>query len=219
MGIVRRKIYRDGSRRIVGGVCSGLGFYLSIDSVFVRLVVFLCVFFFGITIPLYVLLWAIIPKARTQIERAEMKGEKLYYGDGKARENKTKPRSRKNNIVSEINSLNSSIVNKIGMFLILFFCCICLFIIFSFSFSFPFVIDVFRNVDFLVRLRYSLTGILVGEKAFSVDVISLFGMYCIPFILGLIHALNQLEKLETKIATFKCLSIAWLLCLVLNNLI
>ena len=31
--------------------------------------------------------------------------------------------------------------------------------------------------------------------------------------------LNQLEKLETKIATFKCLSIAWLLCLVLNNLI
>ena len=219
MSSVKQKIYRDDSRGILGGVCSGLSFYLSIDKVFLRLGFFFCVFFFGITIPLYIILWAIIPKARTKIERAEMTGEQLNHDAGKGKENIKKPYSRKGATVSEINLSNLSRVNKISMFLLLFFCCLSLFIILSFSFSFPFVIDVFRDVDLMARLKYSIMGILVGEKAFSADSISILGTYCIPFVAGFIFALKQLEKLEIQMAIFKYLGIAWLVCLVLNYLL
>ena len=83
----------------------------------------------------------------------------------------------------------------------------------------PFVIDVFRDVNLLVRLKYSLIGILVGEKAFSADSISILGTYCIPFIAGLIFTLKQLKKLEIQMAVFKYLGITWLVCLVLNYLL
>lgn len=219
MSSVKQKIYRDDSRRILGGVCSGLSFYLSIDKVFLRLAFFFCIFFFGITIPLYIILWAIIPKARTSIERAEMTGEQLGHEVGKGKDNIKKSYSRKSATVSEINSLDLSRVNKLSMLLLLFFCSLSLFVILSFSFSFPFVIDVFRDVDLLVRLKYSLTGILVGEKAFSLDSISILGTHCIPFVAGLVFALKQLKKIEIQIAIFKYLGIAWLFCLVLNYLL
>lgn len=71
---MKRGIYRDSKKRIIGGVCSGLGYYIGIDRVLLRLIFIFSIFFFGLTIPLYLILWAIIPKARTEEELAEMKG-------------------------------------------------------------------------------------------------------------------------------------------------
>ncbi len=219
MGLVKKTIYRDPSRRILGGVCSGLSFYFSVDKVFLRLAFFFCSFFFGVTIPLYVILWAIIPKARTKIEREEMMGEEIHCKTNKRTENIKKHPSQKHTTVAKSNSLDVSAFNKIFMFLILMFCSICLFLIFSFSFSLPFVIDLFRDVDFLDKLKYSLTGILTEEKAFSMHSISTLGKYCIPFTAGLIFALKQLNKIKIEVTTFNYLGIAWIVFLVLNYLL
>ena len=219
MGLAKKTIYRDPSRRILGGVCSGLSFYFSVDKVFLRLAFFFCSFFFGITIPLYVILWAIIPKARTKTEREEMMGEEIDYKTNKRAENIKKEPSEKHTTFSKSNSLDVRTVNKIFMLLILMFCSIGLFLIFSFSFSLPLVIDLFRDVDFLDKLKYSLTGILTEEKAFSIHSITTLGKYCIPFIAGLIFALKQLNKIKIQGIMFSYLAIAWIVFLVLNYLL
>jgi len=50
------------SRKILGGVCAGIGNWLNIDPVFVRILFIIAAFFFrGLIIPVYIILWIVIP--------------------------------------------------------------------------------------------------------------------------------------------------------------
>ncbi len=69
-----RKLYRDSENNILGGVCSGIGHYLGLDPVWVRLF-FLLLFFVGVSILVYIVLWVIIPEAKTTAQKLEMQGE------------------------------------------------------------------------------------------------------------------------------------------------
>lgn len=73
---VRRRLYRDGDNRVLGGVCSGLGAYFNIDLVILR-VIFVVAFFagFGASLLLYIILWIVVPKAKTTAQRLEMRGK------------------------------------------------------------------------------------------------------------------------------------------------
>ncbi|HET6556351.1 MAG TPA: PspC domain-containing protein [Prolixibacteraceae bacterium] len=73
---VRRRLYRDGDSRVLGGVCSGLGAYFNIDVVILR-VIFVLLFFLGVgtSLLLYIILWIVVPKAKTTAQRLEMKGK------------------------------------------------------------------------------------------------------------------------------------------------
>jgi len=70
-----RKVYRDGDKRILGGVCAGLGHYLNVDVVWIRIIFVLLFFLYGLSTLVYFILWIIIPKARTVADVLEMKGE------------------------------------------------------------------------------------------------------------------------------------------------
>ena len=56
------KLYRSRSDRMVGGVCGGLGAYLNIDPVFIRLLFILLLFGSDFGFILYLLLWIVIPE-------------------------------------------------------------------------------------------------------------------------------------------------------------
>ncbi len=58
----RRRLYRDSSDRIVGGVCSGIANYLNVDPAIVR-ILFAIVSFggFGLGFLIYILLWMVLP--------------------------------------------------------------------------------------------------------------------------------------------------------------
>ncbi len=72
-----KRLYRDEENARIGGVCAGISNYLGIDVVIVR-AIFLIVFIFGgFGLPLYIILWIIIPKAKTTIERLRMKGRPI----------------------------------------------------------------------------------------------------------------------------------------------
>ncbi len=81
-----KKLYRDIDHRTIGGVCSGLAHYTGIDTIWVRLI-FLVLFLPFLFIPLitfkvpvliiYIILWIIMPAARTTSEKLEMQGEKI----------------------------------------------------------------------------------------------------------------------------------------------
>lgn len=71
-----KKLYRDTERGMLGGVCTGLSYYLGIDKVWLRIffVIFVCISF-GTGLIAYIVLWAVTPAAVTTLEKLEMTGE------------------------------------------------------------------------------------------------------------------------------------------------
>lgn len=89
---ISRRLYRNGERAKLGGVCAGLGTYFDIDPVWIRIGIFvplllvillhnsLGTFFaqlFGVFVLLYIILWFAIPMAKTARQKLEMTGEKI----------------------------------------------------------------------------------------------------------------------------------------------
>lgn len=70
-----RKLFRDGEKRVLGGVLSGLANYFNIDVVWIRILFIILFFVYGMSIIIYPILWIIIPKAKTVSDILEMKGE------------------------------------------------------------------------------------------------------------------------------------------------
>ncbi len=70
-----KTMYRDTENAKIGGVGSGLSAYFGIDPVFVRILLLASFFISGPII--YIILWIIIPEAKTTAQKLEMKGEKI----------------------------------------------------------------------------------------------------------------------------------------------
>jgi phage shock protein PspC (stress-responsive transcriptional regulator) len=73
----RKRIFRDPDDKVLGGVCSGVGSYFNFDPIWIRLAFAVSFFFFGSGLLFYIILWLVIPKARTTAEKLEMRGEKV----------------------------------------------------------------------------------------------------------------------------------------------
>ncbi|MDA2922873.1 PspC domain-containing protein [Patescibacteria group bacterium AH-259-L07] len=77
-----KKLYRSRKNRIIAGVCGGLGEYLSVDPIVVRIVFVLLLFFDGLGLILYLVLLVVVPlKPGADIEvNREEKVEELLHG-------------------------------------------------------------------------------------------------------------------------------------------
>ncbi len=98
-----KRIFRHPDNKVLGGVCSGLGYYFGFDPLWLR-IAFAVVFFagFGSGLLVYILLWIIIPKATTTSEKLEMKGESVNVSNiGKAIEEEMEDLKKKVNEFSE----------------------------------------------------------------------------------------------------------------------
>ena len=101
----KKKLFRDPDYKILGGVCSGLSYYLGIDRTWIRLglicLPFLDVFFFGLSTSsvflLYIILWIIVPEARTTSEKLQMRGEPVNVDSIKEFFKIKKKRTKKKN--------------------------------------------------------------------------------------------------------------------------
>lgn len=71
----QRKLMRDPDDKVFGGVCSGLGHYFGIESRWIRLILVLLFIFGGAGVLLYIILWIVMPLARTRADRMAMRGE------------------------------------------------------------------------------------------------------------------------------------------------
>ncbi|QNF34863.1 DUF2807 domain-containing protein [Adhaeribacter swui] len=69
-----RKLFRDPLDKKLGGVCSGLGLYFGMDVGIVRLLFLLSVLFGGLGVPIYIVLWLVVPLATTITDRVQMQG-------------------------------------------------------------------------------------------------------------------------------------------------
>lgn len=74
-----RRLYRDMQDSILGGVCSGLNHYFGMtDPLLLRIIMVLLFFFTRFSVGLiYIILWILVPEARTPEERLRMRGEEV----------------------------------------------------------------------------------------------------------------------------------------------
>ncbi|MBZ0180359.1 MAG: PspC domain-containing protein [Melioribacteraceae bacterium] len=61
----KERLYRAKNRRVFGGVAAGLGEYLDIDPVLVRIIFIILAIINGMGIILYIVLWIVIPDIGT----------------------------------------------------------------------------------------------------------------------------------------------------------
>ena len=70
-----KKLFRDPDDKVLGGVCGGIAAYFGVDATIVRLVFVVAIFFGGVSIIVYPILWIITPLAVTLTDKMQMKGE------------------------------------------------------------------------------------------------------------------------------------------------
>ena len=71
-----KKLFRDTDHAYIGGVSSGLGHYLGIAPIWLRLAwVLLTIFSTGAFILIYIALWIFVPEAKTTADKLAMRGE------------------------------------------------------------------------------------------------------------------------------------------------
>lgn len=72
-----KRLFRNPDDKILGGVASGISVYFGIDDpIWVR-IAFALLFFSGFGVVAYLVLWAIMPEAKTAADRLAMKGEPI----------------------------------------------------------------------------------------------------------------------------------------------
>ncbi|MCF6295114.1 MAG: PspC domain-containing protein [Flavobacteriaceae bacterium] len=70
-----RKLFRDTDNAYIGGVSSGLGHYFDVDPLWIRLAWVLLFVFGGAGFLIYILLWILMPTAKTTAEKLSMSGK------------------------------------------------------------------------------------------------------------------------------------------------
>jgi phage shock protein PspC (stress-responsive transcriptional regulator) len=122
IGSRRKKLYRDNDEKYIAGVCSGIGNYLGINAWIPRVLFLLPLLsfasrnrwgnwgdygdfnFFSFSpgaLFIYIILWLVLPEAKTTAEKLEMKGEKVDMN------------SIKNSVVEEMKGVQER-VQKFG---------------------------------------------------------------------------------------------------------
>lgn len=126
-----RHLFRDLENASIAGVCAGIANYFNIDVIIIRAIFLIMFFFGGFGFPLYVILWIVVPKAKSTIEKLRMRGKPITVDSVKeeveaaAKRFETETKSFANRIRREdhlshrFSSLGRIIAAVVGVFLII----------------------------------------------------------------------------------------------------
>jgi phage shock protein PspC (stress-responsive transcriptional regulator) len=123
----RRRLYRNQDDSIISGVCGGIGAYLNMDPVWIRIIFILFSFGFGIGFFVYVALWIALPKAITDIQKRELYGDyynySSYRSDASLKTNTefSPDYLQREDSVSRVGGAFNEVFRAIGKFFFIFF--------------------------------------------------------------------------------------------------
>jgi phage shock protein PspC (stress-responsive transcriptional regulator) len=72
-----KKFFRNPDERVLGGVASGIACYFGFDTIWMRLFFVMTTLFLGFGPAIYIILWIVIPEAKTASDKLQMKGEPI----------------------------------------------------------------------------------------------------------------------------------------------
>jgi phage shock protein PspC (stress-responsive transcriptional regulator) len=73
-GTARRHFFRDRENKAIGGVCAGMGALFNIDVTIIRIIFLVCIFGGGFGLLVYLILWMVVPSAKTSADFCQMHG-------------------------------------------------------------------------------------------------------------------------------------------------
>jgi phage shock protein PspC (stress-responsive transcriptional regulator) len=237
----KKIIFRDSDARIIGGVCSGLSHYFGIDKLFIR-IVFLILTFAGIgfTIPIYIILWAIIPKARSRADKLKMKGDVINLDNierkvkeemGKV-ENKVKDftndskthrkmRDNLKDMVSDVEPyakiISGGFKQIAGLFLLLL-SSFWMIIVLGLVLQVPLIIEILVDKDlvWLSEIMHFYHEISVHSSAYSIGSMGLIAFVFLPLIVCFMYGSKLYFSLQYKFrGLLGVILIVWLISIML----
>jgi phage shock protein PspC (stress-responsive transcriptional regulator) len=221
-----RSLFRDPDDKILGGVCSGLGHYFGVESKWVRLI-FLIIFFFGGTgLLIYIVLWIVLPKAKTRADKMKMRGEPANLENfkrsfqeemGDVKRNFSEAGERARTSLNDSNSSLNSFINLIGKVIIVFIKIIGVLIIFCLSITLiGLIIALFLGSGFWDAriLDNDFPLYAVSEQFRNALMIAVFFVMAIPLLLLILLAIRVLfnRKVMGRYFGFSLL-IIWLVAI------
>jgi phage shock protein PspC (stress-responsive transcriptional regulator) len=197
----KRRLFRDTQNSSIGGVCAGLAHYFTIDIVIVRIIFAVLFFIGGFTIPLYILLWIILPEAKTSIDRLQMHGKAVTIDSVKEEiENATESIKTKSNQFAKNFTQNKDKFVSIGKVIRIIFgsilifkaigITILLFTLFFVGFSF--------SPSGLITFQEMGAYFLTSDFDFTLSVITLLVASISLILFLLILGLKLLLNIQTK---------------------
>lgn len=76
-----KRLYRSRTNVMIGGVCAGLAEYFNVDLTLVRVLTFCLVFFGGLSLWVYIVLWIVIPREPLPLPGETAGKQKRYHND------------------------------------------------------------------------------------------------------------------------------------------
>lgn len=71
----QKRLFRNTANGMIAGVCSGIAAYFGVDVTIVRLIFVAALLLGGAAIPIYIVLWLVMPEAKTPSDRLQMQGK------------------------------------------------------------------------------------------------------------------------------------------------
>jgi len=101
--IITKRYYRDMDDKVIGGVAMGIAKYFGVDVSIIRILFLVSIFFGGIGLIVYFILWFITPEAKTVGEKMSMTGYSLTLENiEKFIKEKINPDNKEENILMKI---------------------------------------------------------------------------------------------------------------------
>ncbi|MBA4321810.1 MAG: hypothetical protein C0408_03225 [Odoribacter sp.] len=161
----RRRLYRNPDDSIISGVCGGIGAYLNIDPVWIRLLFILFTISFGLGFFVYIALWIALPNATGELQKRELYGENyitMSYQkkqDQRSTSDGATVYNRGNEKVNNAGNVFNEIFRAIGKFFYIFFRIILIII------GVSFVLAGFATLlAFLMTFFFRYPGYFFGES-------------------------------------------------------
>lgn len=222
-----KKFFRNPDERVLGGVASGIAAYFGFDTIWARLFFVIATIFWGFGPTLYIILWIVIPEAKTASDKLKMKGEPINVENiGKSFEAEAKK------VNDKIKNVNTS---KFGQFLEKMFSVLAqilkaIFNVAGNIIGFAFIaLGVFLAIGFIAGLSgsdmiiaitsdgiFSIESsdffnlIFVSEDQFHLAVFGLILLIGIPIIAIIYGGIKILFKVKTHYSIGITLTIFWL---------
>ena len=237
---IPHRLYRNPEGAKFGGVCSGLAAYFNTDPVWVRLffaapVVLLVFFsvigwkglvpvttgFLSTSFLLYFLLWIVIPKAKTPLQKLEMKGETITKGKLEQtfrEEFQSRSNNPQNIELRARNERNASVLSEFVSIVgkILLFCIKAFVAVVGFGFTLA-VVGIIIALLFVLFDAEAIQGITATSPGLLVAVLGLAVL--IPLSLVVYGILKMLFGFNQHKPFVSTLLVIWVLTLVFGMVI
>ncbi len=214
-----KRIFRDEDDKVIGGVCAGIGHYFGIDRIWIRIIFLFAFFVWGVGFIPYLILWIVIPKAKTTAEKLEMKGEAVNVDNiKKTVEDKFNDLKDSfngegaKNAANSVSSVLSKIITFIGtviLFILKFFVKFIGVILLIIGIAFLFVllatafnsevVNIFTDNGVFQVKSYDIIHALIGTGTnATLTIIAIILLFGIPVISLIYAAIKLLFKVKTN---------------------